>query len=194
VDGDFHIRIGNLVEGAFHEGEKVEFKSAGTPEERVPRGADPALKVAIGSDHRGYELKRRLSEYLQELGHLVLDLGVGPGETADYPDLALKVSDQVARKVCDRGVLIDARGVASAMVANKIKGIRAAVGNDVESARSSRLHNDANVITFGASAVNRGQARRILRIWLGTGFEGGRHAKRLDKIARIEEDGLDARL
>ena len=100
----------------------------------------------------------------------------------------------MARKVCDFGIVIDAVGVGSAIAANKVKGIRAATCYDVESARSSRLHNDANVLSLGADFINRGLARRMVKIWLETPFEGGRHARRVEKIERIEKEGLDARL
>lgn len=163
-------------------------------EERSPTSRHVRLRVALGSDHRGLVLKRQLGEYLGELGHTVLDCGGAEGQPADYPDVALAVAEKVARGTCDVGVVIDAVGIGSAIAANKVKGIRAATCHDVESARSSRLHNDANVLSLGASFLNRGLARRMVRTWLETPFEGGRHVPRLEKIARIEKDGLDARL
>ena len=164
------------------------------PAERVPRSQHKQMRIALGSDHRGLVLRRQLREYLGELGHTVVDCGIEEGKPGDYPDVALAVAGQVARRVCDLGIVIDAVGVGSAMAANKIKGIRAATCHDVESARSSRLHNDANVLALGASFLNRGLARRMVRIWLETPFEGGRHVPRLEKIARIEKEGLDAGL
>jgi ribose 5-phosphate isomerase B len=124
----------------------------------------------------------------------VVDCGIGEGETGDYPDIALRVSEKVARKSCDFGIVIDMVGVGSAIAANKIPGIRAATCSDVEAARSSRLHNDANVLSLGAGFVNRGLARRMVKIWLETPFEGGRHAKRVEKISKLEKEGLDAGL
>lgn len=164
------------------------------PEERLARGPRKQLKVALGSDHRGLVLKNQIRDYLCELGHTVVDCSADAGKPSDYPNVALLVSEKVARAICDFGILIDAVGVGSAIAANKVRGIRAAVCHDVESARSSRLHNDANVLSLGAGFLNRGLARRMVRIWLETPFEGGRHVPRLEKISKIERDGLDARL
>jgi ribose 5-phosphate isomerase B len=193
VEGRFGERIEKIVEGTFGaEAGKVQFESARMPDDRLPGRVCSQIKVAIGSDHRGYILKTRIIEYLRELGHLVVDCGIKEGGAGDYPDIALAVSEKVVRKICDCGILIDAVGVGSAMAANKIDGVRAATCHDVESARSSRLHNDANVLSLGANFVNRGLARRMVRIWLETAFEGGRHVARIDKIANMEKEGLDA--
>jgi RpiB/LacA/LacB family sugar-phosphate isomerase len=195
LDGDFGKRIEKAVEGAFgREGVTLRFESAGRAEERLVGSEKRSLKIAIGADHRGYELKRSLMRYLHDLGHLVVDCGIKEGETGDYPDIALRVSERVVRKDCDFGIVIDAVGIGSAIAANKIAGIRAAVCYDVEAARSSRLHNDANVLSLGAGFVNRGLARRVVRVWLETPFEGGRHIARIEKIAKLEKDGLDAGL
>lgn len=191
----FGKRIERVLEATFAgQSGPVVVGRAPRPAERLPGRQHQQLRVALGSDHRGRVLRRQLKEYLVELGHTVVECGAGEGAAADYPDVALSVSEKVARRVCDLGVVIDAVGVGSAIAANKVKGIRAAVCHDVESARSSRLHNDANVLSLGATVVNRGLARRMLRTWLETPFEGGRHVARLDKIAGIEKDGLDARL
>jgi RpiB/LacA/LacB family sugar-phosphate isomerase len=160
--------------------------------ERTPGSTRSRLKVALGSDHRGLTLKGQLREYLEEMGHTVVDCAAAGTKAPDYPDVALAVCREVASKTCDFGIVIDAVGIGSAIAANKIKGIRAATCYDVESARSSRLHNDANVLSLGAGFVNRGLARRMVRIWLETPFEGGRHMPRIEKIAKIERDGLDA--
>lgn len=195
MEEDFGKRIENLVGQAFGEEEvKIRLEGKEMAEERLPGSKQPQIKVAIGSDHRGYVLKARLVEFIRELGHLVVDCGVGEGETGDYPNIAQAVSGKVAGKACDRGIVIDSVGVGSAIAANKIAGIRAATCSDVEAARSSRLHNDANVLSLGSSFVNRGLARRMVRIWLETPFEGGRHVKRIEKIAMLEKEGLDARL
>ncbi len=195
MDKDLGKHIENLVGRAFEEeGARVKFEGAPMLEERLPGSKAPQLKVAIGSDHRGYVLKSGLAEFIRELGHLVVDCGVNRGETGDYPDIAQAVAGKVASKTCDRGIVIDMVGVGSAIAANKIDGIRAATCNEVEAARSSRLHNDANILSLGSSFVNRGLARRMVRIWLETPFEGGRHVKRIEKIARLEKEGLDARL
>lgn len=194
MDQDLTRRIAERVKQVLGEKQAVRLESsAGRAEERLPSADGTPLKVAIGSDHRGFTLKGQLARYMRDLGHTVVDCGINEGESADYPDIALAVADRVARGVCDRGVLIDMVGIGSAIAANKIRGIRAGTCYDVEAARSSRLHNDANVLVLGSSIVNRGLARRIVRIWLETPFEGGRHQKRVDKIARLEREGLDTR-
>jgi ribose 5-phosphate isomerase B len=200
MEEDLGKRIEGLVARAFEkEGARVKFEGPGAErtrmaEERLPGSKAPQLKVAIGSDHRGYPLKSVLAELIRELGHLVVDCGVSQGETGDYPDIAQAVAGKVASKTCDRGVVIDMIGVGSAIAANKIDGIRAATCYEVDAARSSRLHNDANILSLGSSLINRGLARRMVRIWLETPFEGGRHIKRIEKIAKLEKEGLDARL
>ncbi len=194
MDGDFEKRVAERVRQALGQTETVRLEpEAPKAEERLPGGKAAPLKVAIGSDHRGFTLKGQLAEYMRELGHSVVDCGMAEGEPRDYPDIALQVSEKVARGICDRGVLIDMVGVGSAIAANKIKGIRAGACYDVEAARSSRLHNDANVLVLGSSFVNRGLARRMVRIWLETPFEGGRHQRRVDMISRLEREGLDTR-
>ena len=194
MDEDLTRRIAERVNQALGETSAVRLESkAPRAEERLPRGKAAPLKVAIGSDQRGFTLKCQLAEYMQELGHSVVDCGMIEGQPRDYPDIALAVSEKVARGICARGVLIDMVGVGSAIAANKIKGIRAGACYDVEAARSSRLHNDANVLVLGSSFVNRGLARRMVRVWLETPFEGGRHQKRVDMISRLEIEGLDTR-
>jgi ribose 5-phosphate isomerase B len=194
MDQDFTKRIAERVKQVLGEKQDVGLESsARRPEERLPSAGAAPLSVAIGSDHRGLTLKGQLVEYVRELGHTVVDCGIEEGQSGDYPDIALAVADKVTRGVCDRGVLIDMVGVGSAIAANKIRGIRAGTCYDVEAARSSRLHNDANVLVLGSSFVNRGLARRMVRIWLETPFEGGRHQKRVDKIAKLEREGLDTR-
>ena len=194
MESDFQKRIAERVKQALGEKGAVRLEPrADRAEERLQAGRGAPLKVAIGSDHRGFTLKGQLAEYMRELGHSVVDCGMQEGESRDYPDIALQVADKVARGVCDRGVLIDMVGVGSAIAANKIRGIRAGTCYDVEAARSSRLHNDANVLVLGSSFVNRGLARRMVRIWLETPFEGGRHQKRVDMISRLEREGLDTR-
>ena len=195
MDETFAKRIERVVGGTFGgETPPGAARAERLPEERLARAAFRRLKVAIGSDHRGGVLKRQLREYLAELGHTVVDCGAEPGGVGDYPDIALRVAEKVVRGVCDFGIVIDAVGAGSAMAANKVRGIRAAACYDVEAARSSRLHNNANVLSLGANFVNRGLARRIVRDWLETPFEGGRHVPRIEKIEKIERDGLDARL
>jgi ribose 5-phosphate isomerase B len=192
---DFAKRIETVVEGAFGEGgEAIRFESKPGSEERLAGARSQDLKVAVGSDHRGLVLKTRISDYLRELGHVVVDCGIKEGQVGDYPDIALKVAEKVVRKQCDYGILIDAVGIGSAIAANKIDGVRAATCHDVQSAVSSRLHNDANILVMGSGFVNRGLARRMVKLWLETPFEAGRHVPRIEKIAKIEKEGLDAGL
>ena len=195
MEETFGKRIEKVVERTFGgEAPKVVVRMSRPSDERIPKSAERRLKIAIGSDPRGSVLKRQLKEYLAELGHAVVDCGIEEGGVGDYPTIALLVSEKVVRKMCDFGIVIDAVGIGSAIAANKVRGIRAATSYDCESARSSRLHNDANVLSLGANFVNRGLARRMVRTWLETPFEGGRHVARIEKIDKIERDGLDARL
>lgn len=146
------------------------------------------MKVAIGSDHAGYYLKEELKEVLKNEGVEYLDLGTLNGdESVDYPDYAASVARKVASGEFDRGVIVCGTGVGVAIAANKIKGIRAANCNETICARFSREHNDANVLTMGARIIGPSVAQEILKIWLETDFEGGRHARRVNKISEIEE-------
>lgn len=142
--------------------------------------------IAIGSDHAGYQLKEQVKQILESLGQEYLDLGTSGTESVDYPDYAAAV----AKKVQDgmRGILCCGTGTGMAMTANKFKGIRAAVCNDAQAARMSREHNDANVLAMGGRVVqDTNVAREIVKTWLDTPFEGGRHQRRLDKIKQFEE-------
>jgi len=144
------------------------------------------MKVALASDHGGFELKEIIKKYLEkELNAEVMDFGTNSNEAVDYPDFAFLVACAVADKQVDRGIMIDGVGVASAMVANKLQGIRAAVCNDLFSANSSRAHNNANVLTMGARIIGCGLAKEIVKVFLNTEFEA-RHQGRIDKITRIE--------
>ena len=145
------------------------------------------MKVALGCDHAGFNLKDAVMDYLTREGHEVLDEGTNSGESVDYPDFAEKVALRVASGEADRGIIICATGIGMAMTANKVPGIRAAGCNDLYTARYSRLHNDANVLTFGSRVIGPGVAVEITRLWMETPFEGGRHARRLGKLAELEE-------
>ena len=149
--------------------------------------APPEKTVALGADHGGFRLKEALKPVLAELGFEVCDCGVAEETPADYPDIALKVAELVAGGRAARGVIIDAAGIGSAMAANKVPGIRAALCYDRSTARSSREHNDSNVLTLGGRLLTSHQAEEVLRIWLATPFGGGRHAARLRKITEIEK-------
>lgn len=144
------------------------------------------MKIALGCDHAGLDLKEVVSGYLERMGHEVMDEGTFSLESCDYPDFAEKVAMRVASGEAERGILICATGIGMAMTANKIPGVRAALCNDLYTARYSRLHNDANVLTMGARVIGSGVAEEVVRIWIETPFEGGRHSRRLDKLSEIE--------
>jgi ribose 5-phosphate isomerase B len=144
------------------------------------------MKVALGCDHAGYALREVITSLLEQEGHELLDEGTWTDESCDYPDFADRVAMRVVSGEAERGIMVCATGVGMAMVANKIPGIRAAVCNDLYTARYSRLHNDANVLALGARVVGSGVAREIVSIWMETPFEGGRHSRRLDKMGEIE--------
>jgi ribose 5-phosphate isomerase B len=143
--------------------------------------------VAIGADHGGYDLKEHLKGHLRDWGHGVLDLGTDSTAAVDYPDYAEAVANAVARGDAPLGVVIDSAGIGSSIAANKVAGVRAALCYDRATARNSREHNDANVLSLGAKLISPEAAREILAVWLSTPFAGGRHQKRVDKIRSIEE-------
>jgi ribose 5-phosphate isomerase B len=143
--------------------------------------------IVIGSDHGGYQTKEMLKKFLAELGYVTLDVGTDSEEPCDYPDYAYAVARTVAKGEAWRGIMIDATGVASAIVCNKVPGIRATASYNEFVARSSREHNDANVLTIGAKALGAETIKSITKIWLETWFGGGRHKKRVDKITDVEQ-------
>jgi ribose 5-phosphate isomerase B len=146
-------------------------------------------RIVIGSDHTGFKLKNTLLKYLIENGYLVTDAGTFDEKACDYPDFAKVVATRVASGEYKFGILIDATGIPSAIAANKIKGIRAATCYNTFSAKSSRAHNNSNVLVVGARALGEETIKLIVDEWLSTEFEGGRHQKRLDKISDIENEG-----
>jgi len=156
-----------------------------TSKQIVPIGTNET--IAIGSDHGGFALKEVLKPFLQSLDFNVLDLGTNSEESCDYPDFAYAVASTISTGGASRGIMIDSVGLASAIVANKIEGIRAACCFDEYSARSSREHNNANVLTLGGKTLGAESAKSITKVWLETPFSGGRHQKRLDKISDIEK-------
>ncbi|HIJ59668.1 MAG TPA: ribose 5-phosphate isomerase B [Nitrospirae bacterium] len=145
------------------------------------------MKIAIASDHAGIEMKEAFVNLLSEFGHECLDFGSKNFESVDYPDFAEKVSKEVSEGNYDRGILICGTGIGMAITANKFPNIRAALCNDMYSAKMSRCHNDANILTIGGRIVGKDLAKEILKVWLNTEFEGGRHSRRLLKIKSIEE-------
>ncbi|HUN66867.1 MAG TPA: ribose 5-phosphate isomerase B [Bacteroidota bacterium] len=150
--------------------------------------ADRSVRtVALGSDHGGFALKEVLRPYIESLGYAVIDVGTTSAEACDYPDFAFAVARMVHAGTACRGIMIDAVGLASAIVANKVCCIRATCCTDEFSARSSREHNDANVLTLGGRVLGTELAKAIVRVWLETPFSGGRHQKRIEKIGEIEK-------
>jgi ribose 5-phosphate isomerase B len=147
------------------------------------------MKVAIGSDHAGYQLKQHLVATLSKLGHEVDDHGTHSEESVDYPPIMAGVGRAVAEGKADRGVVLGGSGQGEQIAANKVHGVRAALCNDLFTARLSREHNDANVLAIGARIVAPALADEILALWLETPFEGGRHESRLAQIAEIETEG-----
>jgi len=149
-----------------------------------------SLKVAIGSDHGGLDLKIFLVDVLKKAGIDVTDVGVFQPDSVDYPDYALKVTDLVRAGTVDFGVLLCGTGIGMSIAANKVPGIRAALAWDIFTARMSRQHNDANVLTMGGRVTGPELAREILMTFLEEPFGGGRHQSRVDKISEIEERGV----
>jgi len=147
------------------------------------------LRIAIGNDHRGFCLKQAIVPVLTELGHQHEDMGCGDGEQVDYPDVAALVATAVARGEADRGVLICGTGIGMSITANKVPGVRAALCAEPISARMARQHNDANVLCLGGAVLGEWLAREITVAYLTTEFEGGRHSRRLAKVALVENGG-----
>lgn len=144
------------------------------------------MKIAVGNDHRGVNAKQRVAAVLAELGHEVSDLGPTAPASVDYPDYAIVVAEAVSAGKAERGILICATGHGMCIAANKVCGVRAANCRDTVDAEMSRLHNDANVLCLSADLVGEDLMDRMVRVWLETKFEGGRHAKRLEKIGKYE--------
>lgn len=145
------------------------------------------MKIALGSDHGGFKLKEMIKGYLEKEGYSFQDFGTFSEDSVDYPDFSLKVAEAVANGQFDRGILICGTGIGIGIAANKVKGIRAALCHDTFSARASREHNNANILTMGERIIGPGLALDIVKIWLDSEFTGGRHAIRVDKIQKIEE-------
>ena len=146
--------------------------------------------IAIGSDHGGYRLKEEIKKYLEEKQIEFKDYGCYSEEKVDYPNFAKEVSKSIQRKECDKGILICRSGIGMAIVANKFKGIRAGLCMSEEMAKFARMHNDSNILTIAADYVSTSQAICIVRMWLATEFEGGRHIDRLKIIEEIEKENM----
>jgi ribose 5-phosphate isomerase B len=153
-----------------------------------PRPSATVATVAIGADHAGYVLKEHLIGTLEARGIAVTDLGTDSEESVDYPPICAAVGREVAQGRADRGVVLGGSGQGEQIAANKVDGVRAALCNDLYTARLSREHNDANVLSMGGRIVAFGLADEILELWLDTPFEGGRHQRRIDQITAIEEN------
>ena len=144
------------------------------------------MKVAIGSDHGGVNIREEIKKLMDELGIQYDDFGCECGQSVDYPDYALPVAEKVASGEYDRGILICGTGIGMSIAANKVKGIRCALVHDVFSAKATREHNDSNVLAMGERVIGPGLAREIAKTWLTSEFEGGRHANRVAKITDYE--------
>lgn len=144
------------------------------------------MRVSIGSDHRGFHIKAKLSELLREQGHEVVDAGTFDEQSIDYPDVAAAVAGAVSHGAADRGILICGTGIGMAIAANKFAGVRAATCHDEVTAEMSRRHNDVNVLCLSGDMLGERRMDRMVKLWLETEFEGGRHARRVAKITDLE--------
>ncbi len=143
------------------------------------------MKIAIASDHAGFNLKEELKNFISGLGYEIRDYGANNAESSDYPDFGFEVAKVISSKDFKFGILICGTGIGMSIVANKVMGVRAAVCESIESAKYSRLHNDANILCLGARIVTIENAKEITKIFLETEFEGGRHSKRIQKIHQL---------
>ena len=148
------------------------------------------MRIAIGSDHAGFELKAHLVTMLSARGHQVADKGTDSVESVDYPPICAAVGRAVADGRADRGIVLGGSGQGEQLAANKVRGVRAALCNDLYTARMSRAHNDANVLSIGARVVGLGLAEEIVALWLDEPFEGGRHRRRVEQVMAIESGDL----
>jgi ribose 5-phosphate isomerase B len=146
------------------------------------------MKIAVGSDHRGYKVKELIKTIVAQLGHECIDVGTLDNNPVDYPDPAYRAAKAVAEKKADRAILACGTGIGMSISANKVKGVRAALCYDELSARISRHHNDANVLCVSGELLGEVLLRRMVEVWLGTDFAGGRHLRRVRKIQAIEEN------
>ncbi len=147
------------------------------------------MRIAVGADHAGFVLKQQLRRKLETEGHEVIDEGTGSVESCDYPDYARAVAHDVAAGRAERGLLVCSTGVGMSIAANKVPGIRAALGTSPDEVRLVRSHNDANILTLGARYLDPATAESLVEIFISTAFDGGRHSRRLEKIAAIERNG-----
>lgn len=144
------------------------------------------MKIAIGADHGGYELKERMKKYIGGLGYECMDVGTFSIERCDYPDYAFQVAAAVSSKKCEYGIMIDAVGIGSSVMCNKVPGVRAAVANEIYSARNAKLHNGTNVLCIGSLIIGDGVAMEVIKTWLETDLSGDRNIQRVNQINEIE--------
>lgn len=183
-ENEIRAVVGRVVDehlGRVTGGGTAAMESPAKPREPDERGA-----VAIGADHGGFALKEELAAHLRQGGWAVVDCGTYSQQACDYPDFAHEVARRVADGGCRWGIVVDGAGIGSAMVANKVPGVRAAACYDVSAARNSREHNHANVLTLGAGFTGVALAKQIADTWLGTPWGGDRHARRVEKIIDYE--------
>lgn len=183
---DVRSLVERILDGVVGEGGSREEEKNFVPEIEADESRD-GRGIAIGADHGGFALKERIAFKLKEAGWEVTDCGTDSHESVDYPDFAHAVARRVGLGECRWGIVIDGAGIGSAMVANKVPGVRAATCYDISSARNSREHNHANVLCLGAGLIGEGLAWQIVEEWLATEWAGGRHARRVAKIDAIEQ-------
>lgn len=147
------------------------------------------MKIALGSDHGGFELKNKIKRNLVDAGHEVVDFGCDSSDSVNYPSFGILVGEAVASGECERGIVICGSGIGISIAANKVKGVRCALVHDTYSAKMTRLHNDTNVLAMGGRIIGDDLAIAIVETWIETGYEGGRHQTRLDMISEYEKKG-----
>jgi ribose 5-phosphate isomerase B len=148
------------------------------------------MQIALASDHGGFELKEALKVFLKSIGADPLDLGTDKEDPVDYPDMAIRVAEKISKGELEKGILICGTGIGMSIVANKFRGVRATLANDLYSSRFSREHTDSNILIIGGRVVGKDLAKEIVKIWLDTPFTGGRHKRRLEKIEALEKENF----
>lgn len=189
IETDVRALVRSIVDGLLGTDSDAASPSdttAASPDEDSPNHETSVGTIAVGGDHGGYALKERLAFKLREQGYTVTDCGTDSTEAVDYPDIAATVARKIASGECNVGVIVDGAGIGSAMAANKVRGVRAALCYDVSTARNAREHNHANVLTLGAGLIGDALAWQITQEFLATPYGGGRHARRVDKINELE--------
>ena len=189
-DSDLHALVERVVRRTLGAGPAPSTHGAAStpgPRPATMPGTAPGAAIALGADHGGFPLKETIKAHLASLGYPVVDCGTNSTEAVDYPDFAYAVARLVSEGKAWRGIVVDGAGIGSAMAANKVPGVRAALCYDHATAMNSREHNDANVLTLGAGLIGPNLAKQIVEVWLRTEFGGGRHAKRVNKIIEIEK-------